>query len=144
VVSIGMGFCVVGLVILSFLGFDTAYWVIFVALCLLGIGWGLFSGPNQSAIMSSVERKDVGPAGAMLGTMRVGGQALSVALVTLVLAVIVGRHDFAAADYPHLVTGIHVSFLIMAALCALSVVASLARGEISGHTAPAERADPVD
>jgi EmrB/QacA subfamily drug resistance transporter len=143
VVSTGMGFCVVGLAILSLLDFGTRYWVIFVGLCLLGIGYALFSGPNQAAIMGSVERKDVGPAGAMVGTMRVAGQALSVALVTLVLAVTVGRHSFSTPDYPHLVTGIHIAFMIMAALCALSILASLARGDITRHKAPAEAVAPV-
>ncbi len=73
VVSTGMGFCVVGLAMLASPGFTTPYWLIFVALCLLGVGYALFSGPNQAAIMGSVERKDVGPAGAMVGTMRVVG-----------------------------------------------------------------------
>ena len=139
VVSTGMASCVVGLAMLSFLGFGTPYWVIFVALCFLGVGYALFSGPNQAAIMSSVERKDVGPAGAMVGTMRVAGQALSVALVTLVLAVTVGRHSFTSADYPQLVKGIHIAFIIMAALCALSILASLARGDVDRHRTPAER-----
>ena len=143
VVSTGMGCCVVGLVMLSFLGFGTPYWLILVALCFLGIGYALFSGPNQAAIMGSVERKDVGPAGAMVGTMRVAGQALSVALVTLVLAVTVGRHSFTSVDYPHLVTGIHIAFIIMAVLCALSILASLARGDVERHGTPAEAVPPV-
>jgi MFS family permease len=143
VVSAGMAFCVVGLVALSFLGFSTPYWVIFAGLGLLGVGYALFSGPNQAAIMGSVERKDVGPAGAMVGTMRVAGQALSVALVTVVLAVTVGRHSFAPADYPQLVTGIHISFIIMAALCALSILASLTRGDVARQKAPAEAMAPI-
>ena len=93
--------------------------------------------------MGSVERKDVGPAGAMVGTMRVAGQALSVALVTLVLAVVVGRHSILPADYPNLLTGIHISFVIMAALCAVSILASLARGDVARHNAPAEAVAPV-
>jgi MFS family permease len=117
--------------------------VIFVGLCLLGIGYALFSGPNQAAIMGSVERKNVGPAGAMVGTMRVAGQALSVALVTLVLAVVVGRHSFSPSDYPQLVTGIRIAFIIMAVLSALSILASLARGDIARQKAPAEALAPV-
>lgn len=143
VVSTGMGFCVVGLVMLAFLGFTTPYWVIFVALCLLGIGYALFSGPNQSAIMGSVERKDVGPAGAMVGTVRVVGQALSVALVTLVLAVTVGRHAITAADNPQFLTGLRISFIIMAALCAISVFTSLIRGEVARQKPPEEAVAPV-
>ncbi len=130
VVSAGMACCTVGLAILALLRIDTAYWVIFVALCILGVGYALFSGPNQSAIMGSVERKDVGPAGAMVGTMRVVGQALSVALVTLVLAVTVGRHEITAADNQQFLVGLRISFIIMAVLSAVCVVTSLVRGDV--------------
>jgi MFS family permease len=143
VVSTGMGLCVLGLAALSFLGFTTPYWVIFLGLCLLGIGYALFSGPNQAAIMGSVARKDVGPAGAMVGTMRVVGQAFSVALVTVVLAVTVGRQEITPGDYPHLVTGIHIAFIIMAVLCAASILASLARGDVSRHRTSGETVSPV-
>jgi MFS family permease len=143
VVSAGMGFCVVGLAMLALLDLTTPYWLIFVALCFLGIGYALFSGPNQAAIMGSVQRKDVGPAGAMVGTMRVVGQALSVALVTLVLAVVVGRHEITAADNPHFLTGLRISFIIMAVLCAVSVLTSLVRGEVGRHESPEEAAAPV-
>lgn len=136
VVSAGMSLCVVGLGALALLDFDTPYWMIFFALCLLGVGYALFSGPNQSAIMGSVELKDVGPAGAMVGTTRVVGQALSVALVTLVLAVTVGRHELTATDSPQFLTGLRISFIIMAALCAVSVLTSLSRGDVSRHRGP--------
>ncbi len=140
VVSGGMGLCAIGLASLTLLGFATPYWQILIALCALGLGYAFFSGPNQSAIMSSVERKNVGIASAGVGTMRVVGQAMSIALATLVLAVVVGRHEILPADYPNLLTAIHISFAIMAVLAALSVVASLARGEVPAGQRPA---DPV-
>ena len=142
-VSAGMGLCVLGLAILSFLDYGTPYWVMLVALCLLGVGYAFFSGPNQAAIMGSVERKDVGLAGASLGTMRVMGQAMSVALATLVLAVVVGRQSIGPADYPHFLTAVHITFAIMAGLCAVSVVASLARGNVTAREGQGELVAPV-
>ncbi len=136
VVSAAMGLCAVSLVVLAFLKADSSYWMIFVGLCVLGIGYGVFSGPNQSAIMGSVGRQDVGPAGAMVGTMRVVGQALSVALVTLVLAVTVGRHELTIADNPQFLTGLRIAFIIMAALSAVSVVTSLSRGDVKRPQKP--------
>jgi MFS family permease len=141
VVSAGMTACVLGLVALAFLGFASPYWVIFVGLCLLGIGYALFSGANQSAIMGSVERKDVGPAGAMVGTMRVVGQAFSVALVTLVLAVTVGRHELTAADSTQFLTGMRIALIIMAALSAVGLLTSMSRGDVTRHRGPAESAE---
>ncbi len=143
VVSSGMSLCAVGLALLAVLGSTTPYWLILLALCLLGIGYALFSGPNTSAIMGSVERKDVGPAGAMVGTSRVVGQALSVALVTLILSVTVGQHQITEADNPQFLTGLRISFIIMAALCALGVLTSLSRGEISRRRSPEEPVVPI-
>jgi MFS family permease len=144
VVSGGMGLSALGLASFTLLGFDTPYWQILIALCVLGLGYAFFSGPNQSAIMSSVERKNVGVASAGVGTMRVVGQALSIALATLVVAAIVGRQEFTSADYPNLLTAIRVTFGIMAVLAALSVVASLARGDVPAGQRPAEPAPLPD
>jgi hypothetical protein len=94
--------------------------------------------------MSSVERKNVGVAGASVGTMRTVGQALSIALATLVLAVVVGRHEFTAADSANLLTGIRISFAIMAMLSAVCIVASLARGDVPAGKRAAEPAPVTD
>jgi MFS family permease len=144
VVSVGMTLTALGLGSFVLLGFDTPYWHIVVALCVLGLGYALFSGPNQTAIMSSVERRNVGVASASLGTMRVAGQALSMALATLVLAVVVGRHEFTQADSANLLTGIRISFAIMAVLAAASVAASLARGDVPAGQRRAEPAPVSD
>jgi MFS family permease len=144
VVSFGMGLCALGLASFTLLGFATPYWQIVLALCTLGLGYAFFSGPNQSAIMGSVERKDVGVASASVGSMRVIGQAMSVALATLVLAVVVGRQEFTATDSADLLTAIRISFGIMAFLAALSVLASLARGDVPAAKRPQEPAPVIE
>jgi MFS family permease len=144
VVSGGMGLCTLGLGSFVMLGFHTPYWQILIALCALGLGYAFFSGPNQSAIMSSVERKNVGVAAAGLGTMRTVGQAMSIALATLVLAVVVGRHEFTAADNANLLAGIRITFAIMTVLAAMSVLASLARGDVPAGKRGPEPAPVAD
>ncbi len=47
----------------------------------VGLGMAAFSAPNMSAIMGSVEKRQLGLASAFVGTMRVTGQALSVAVL---------------------------------------------------------------
>ncbi|MHC1590514.1 MAG: MFS transporter, partial [Candidatus Helarchaeales archaeon] len=54
---------------------------------LLGTGIGLFSSPNQSAVMGSVTKKDLGIAAGTLQTMRVTGQSISVGLLSFVLGI---------------------------------------------------------
>ena len=83
--------------------------------------------------MCSVRRRNVGTASAVLGTARQIGQALSVAIATLVMAVIIGRHDIMPADYPNLLTSIRTSFAILTAIAVFGVFASLSRG--SGQAA---------
>ncbi len=130
VASVGMAFCVVGLLLLSFLSTSTPYWYIVLALTFLGLGYSFFAGPNQSSIMGSVERRHVGFASASISTVRMVGQALSIAFATLIMALIVGRHDITPADYPNLLTATHTTFAIFTGLCALGVVASLVRGRM--------------
>jgi hypothetical protein len=47
----------------------------------VGIGMAAFSAPNTSAVMGSVDRSRLSVAGAFMATMRVTGQALSVAIL---------------------------------------------------------------
>jgi MFS family permease len=123
-----MGLCTLALLLFSFLQAGTAYWYLVLALCLLGAGYGIFSPPNQIAIMGSVDRKHVGFASANMSTMRMIGMAISIAAATLVISSIVGRHDIEPADYPHLLSAIRVTFAVLTGLSVLSVVASLVRG----------------
>jgi EmrB/QacA subfamily drug resistance transporter len=130
VASGGMLLCVIGLLMFSFLQTTTPVWYIILALCLMGLGYGFFSGPNQSSIMGSVERRHVGLASASISTVRTVGMAISVALATLMMSIIVGNHEIKPADYPALLTAVRVSFALFTGLCALSVVASLVRGNM--------------
>lgn len=130
VASGGMLLCVVGLLLFSFLQIDTPVWYIVLALCFLGLGYGFFSGPNQSSIMGSVERRYVGLASASVSTVRTVGMAISVAIATLIMALIVGDHEPKPADYPNLLTAVRVSFALFTGLSALSVVFSLVRGKM--------------
>jgi EmrB/QacA subfamily drug resistance transporter len=52
-----------------------------LALAIVGLGMAAFSAPNTSAVMGSVGRDQLSVASAFLGTMRVMGQALSVAIL---------------------------------------------------------------
>lgn len=130
VASGGMLLCVVGLLMFTFLQTTTPIWFIIIALGFLGLGYGFFSGPNQSSIMGSVERRHVGLASASISTVRTVGMAISVALATLMMSIIVGNHEIKPADYPALLSAVRVSFAVFTGLCALSVVASLIRGNM--------------
>ncbi len=130
VVTAGMGLTAVGLVLLSFLRPSTPVWYIIGTLCLLGLGFALFSAPNTNTVMSSVDRRYFGVASATLGTMRLMGQMFSMGLAMLIFALFLGSTQAQAADPTTLTTGIQVVFAISTALCVVGVFASMARGTL--------------
>ncbi len=138
VASGGMSLCAAGLLSLAFLRAESGYAHIVAALCLLGLGFAFFSSPNTNTIMGSVEKRYLGVASATFSTMRMIGQSLSIAIVTLVISVVVGRHEIRPADYPHFLVALRVSFAILTVLSLLAVAASLARGRArEGAPSPA-------
>jgi EmrB/QacA subfamily drug resistance transporter len=77
----GMLLTVLGMTLLALLGGRPSMLPIGTALAIVGVGMAAFSAPNTSAIMGSVDRSQLSVASAFLGTMRVTGQALSVAVL---------------------------------------------------------------
>jgi MFS family permease len=126
-----MAFVAVALFALSMLTPETELWQIITALLVLGIGFGLFSSPNTNAIMSSVEKKYLGVASSVLGTMRLFGQMISMGLIMLVLSLIVGKVNLSADTVPQFMVSSRLLFLIFAILCTLGIFASFSRHEKS-------------
>ncbi|MGR6836830.1 MFS transporter [Syntrophomonas erecta] len=127
VASWGMMVTTLGLVVFIFLTPAMPLWIIIGNLSLLGLGFSLFSSPNTNAIMGSVEKRFYGVASSTLGTMRLTGQAVSMAIVTLVLACYIGNVQLTPAYAGLLIQASRTSFIIFAILCFLGVFASLAR-----------------
>lgn len=127
--SAGMGIIVVGLGMLAFITENTQNTYLVVCLVILGTGFGMFSSPNTNAVMSSVEKRYLGVASATIGTMRLAGQMISMAVATLVLHSFLGESKIVPANYSLFITSTRIIFAIFAVLCVLGVFASLARGK---------------
>ncbi len=130
VASIGMGFSALGLFLLGFVVKETPVWMFIGILILLGIGFGLFSSPNTNAIMSSVDKKFYGVASSTSGTMRLVGQAVSIAAATLIIDLYVGSAQLGPAVAGQLQKSAKLAFIIFAVICVGGVFASLARGKL--------------
>lgn len=128
VASAGMALTALGLGLLTTLSEATSLLAIVVCLCVLGCGFGLFSSPNTNAVMAVVERQRYGVASATLGTMRLSGQMLSMAIATLLLALFVGPVAITAERREPLLTALRVACAVFCGLCVLGTFASLARG----------------
>jgi EmrB/QacA subfamily drug resistance transporter len=128
--SVGMAMCCAGLVWLAFLDSDSGIGSIIARLVLLGAGFALFGSPNSNAVMSSVQKKDYGVASGTLGTMRLFGQMMSMAILTIVLVMYIGQSKITPEYYPCFLQSIKLSFSIFSGLCFIGIFLSLARGKI--------------
>jgi MFS family permease len=125
-----MAVSTVGLLLLTFLHDSTPLPMIVIILLLLGLGFALFSSPNTNAVMSSVEKKDYGVASGTLGTMRLTGQMLSMAIAMVIFAVHLGPAKITPDLYPQFLVSVRTAFLIFTGLCFIGIFASLSRGPI--------------
>ncbi|MBP2650572.1 MAG: major facilitator superfamily 1 [Firmicutes bacterium] len=127
--SCGMAVSTVGLAYFIFITPKTSIWMIIADLALIGLGFALFSSPNNNAIMGSVEKKYLGAAASALGTMRLIGQALSMAIVTLLLSGNSGSNA-GMGFTEQLVQDFHLAFIIFTIICGIGVLPSLVRGKV--------------
>ncbi len=126
--STGMSITVLGVLFFSRLQPDTSSGVIIANLIFLGTGFALFSSPNMNAIMGAVEKRHYGLASGIAATMRLLGQMLSMAIATVVLAMLVGHQAIVPAVYDEFLASVHLVFLISALLCGCGVYFSWFRG----------------
>lgn len=123
--AIGMGFVTVAIFILIFLEKGTPLSLIIVAMILQSIGYGIFSSPNTNSIMGSVPRKFAPLASATVSTVRVIGQTLSLGMLTVIFAVVMGSVQIVPKYFPLLTQSSQIACIISTILCVIAVFASL-------------------
>jgi MFS family permease len=128
--SAGMLIMISGFLALSSVSPHTPLYLIVVFLLLTGTGFALFSSPNVNAIMSSVDKKHLGVASGATSTIRVVGQMFSMAIVTLVFALVMGPVRITPEQFSLLEQSIKTCFLISAGLCTVGIYFSLSRGNL--------------
>lgn len=121
--SAGMASIAVGLAILAFTITTAALPVIIVCLLIIGLGFSLFTAPNNNEIMKSVPKEDYGAASSIVGTVRLIGQVFSTATVTLILS----RTDGGSSNM--LLHNIQLAFIVFTIICLIGIVPSLIRNK---------------
>jgi EmrB/QacA subfamily drug resistance transporter len=130
---IGMFLSAVALLALAVLPSD-ALSTTLLLLGLLGVGLGLFTPPNNSAIMGTAPQHRLGVAGGILNMTRSLGTSLGVALTGALLAVLLSAHSGGRVEGTiniepaALQAAFHQTLLFLAALSALASVLSAVRG----------------
>ncbi len=130
IASTGMCITGAGIFALFFLQSATPLFMIVCCLIFMGFGYALFSSPNMNAIMSSVQKRHLGLASGSAATMRLLGQMFSMGIVTMIIALLLGRTGIMEAVYPKLLLSIRVAFGIFSFLCCVGIFTSLARGNV--------------
>jgi len=133
IASIGMAMTAAGLISLCFISENTPLIIIIILLITIGTGFGFFTSPNTNAIMSSVEKRQLGVASGIVGTMRTAGQMLSMGIAMMILAVFIGRQPLTTSNYKELIKGMKTGFIIFSILCIFGIFASLARNGKNKH-----------
>jgi len=127
IASVGMGITASGLILMCFIRETTPNSFIFLLLMLMGIGFGLFSSPNSNAIMSSVEKRHLGVASGVVGTMRMVGQMMSMGIAMMLISLYIGKQSINPSTYPGLISAMRTGFVIFSLLSVCGIFASLAR-----------------
>lgn len=130
VASVGMAITAAGLTPFVFLTPATPMLIVVISLAILGLGFGIFSSPNTNAVMSSVESRFYGFASGTIATMRTIGQVLSVAIVELIFALVIGRAAVTPESSQLFMQSNQLAFALFTVLCFFGIFASLARGKV--------------
>ena len=123
--ALGMGLATIAILILTTMNETTSIYIIIIALIIGGVGYGLFSSPNTNTMMSSVPPNQTTMASAAVATMRVIGQTLSIGILTVIFAFIMGNVAITPNVYPQLNESCHLALICSTILGAISVLASL-------------------
>ena len=123
--AIGMTIATLALLILIFLDANTPIWLIVLAMIFQGIGMGMFTTPNTNAIMSSVPPNETPNASAAQSAMRTIGQTMSLGLLTLVFAWIMGSLKLSSQYAGMVVQASQIVCIICTVICIVAIFASL-------------------
>jgi hypothetical protein len=104
--------------------------VIVVNLAVIGLGFALFSSPNTSAVMGSVDRTKYGIASATIGTMRLLGQIFSMGLTMLLISIMIGEGKITGDLYPQFLKVVHLMGMLFSGLSVIGVAVSMVRGNL--------------
>ncbi len=145
----GMAVQIAALLLIARLGMGDSPLRIAGELALFGAGNGLFSAPNNSAVMGAAPGRRRGIAGGVLAMMRYLGMALGIGLTAALFAHAsglggnqLGASPGAAAAAPSpsfqgaFLRGLHASYTLAAALAVIGLVTSAVRGREQARARP--------
>ena len=129
VAAIGMAFTCVGLALLALLNQASPVISVIGGLIMVGIGFGLFISPNTEVVMSSVEKRYLGVASGVIGTMRSLGGMVAMGSAIILFSIYLGSAQIVPQYFPAFIASLRVAFIVFSILCFVGIFAQLAGSE---------------
>lgn len=123
--TLGLLIFAVGLLLLSRLSINSPYSLTVIGLAICGLGTGLFTAPNNSALMGDAPRNRQGIAAGVLALARNVGMVLGIGLTGAIFTTILARGN--QSDPAVLVHAFDISLLFACGVSLLGAVISYAR-----------------
>lgn len=127
--TFGCTIVMLGFFLLSQLSISSSTTYISGSLLLLGVGFGLFSTPNNNAIMGSVDKNELGVASSSMNLSRTIGNLFGMSLVNLIVHYYLGDSTFSAQNTAALMSTVSLAFSISLGCVILACFISALRGK---------------
>lgn len=123
----GMTLCAVGLAVAAHLSAESSLQTVIMLLMFLGLGFALFSSPNVSIIMGSVEPRYLGVASGLNSSVRTLGMMSSMMIITLIFSYLMQGQPVTAETQPAFLASMRWALLIFCGLCVIGIGCSFGR-----------------
>lgn len=125
--TIGMTLCTIALMIATQIDINSGLPITIFVLVLLGMGFGLFSSPNNTLIMNSVPPKLYGMASSLTALMRNIGMLASMTISTLLVEHYMGHSSISTGTENLFVKSMQAGMMIFAILGLIGIICSMVR-----------------
>ena len=150
----GMGVCAFATFLLIFTGQSPNIFILIAELIILGVGMGLFTPPNNSAIMGSAPKERLGVAGGILNMMRALGLIFGVDISGVIFTSIehhyIVKHGYKVTVFKDLPVALRKeAFLhgfapVMITLLLINIVAAVLSAAKKDVHSDIEHGEPID
>ena len=125
--TLGMGSGAVGLAVAANLSADSSVTQVVLLLIFLGLGFALFSSPNVSMIMGSVQPRYLGVASGLSASMRTFGMLTSMTIITVIFSYLMQGKPVTPETQVAFLASMKLALLVFCGLCMVGIGCSLGR-----------------
>ncbi len=126
--TLGCALFAIGYVMMSQVDGETSMPYIVAIVAIVGVGFGLFSAPNNNAAMGSVAPDRLSIVSALINLARTMGNMVSSAIVMVLFTVVLGDVAITPDQYPNLILVIKVAMWLAAGYVTIAGIFSYRRG----------------